>query len=70
MTTWRLLDTPPMTAAENMALDEALVDLKGRGRTPDTIRFCVSSPGASWWDTTRPCGKRFVSSIAANKVST
>jgi lipoate-protein ligase A len=42
--TFRLLDTPPMTAAENMALDEALLELKGRGRTPNTIRFLQFSP--------------------------
>jgi lipoate-protein ligase A len=46
MKTWRLLDTPPMSAAENMALDETLVELKGRGGTPDTIRFLRFSPGA------------------------
>ena len=34
MKTWRLLDTPPMTAAENMALDEALLELKGEGKNP------------------------------------
>jgi len=44
--TWRLLDTPPMTAAENMALDDVLVELKGRGKTPDTIRFLQFSPRA------------------------
>jgi biotin synthase len=33
MKEWRLLDTPPMTAAGNMALDEVLLELKGRGRT-------------------------------------
>ncbi len=33
-----------MTAAENMALDETLVELKGRGRTPDTIRFLRFKP--------------------------
>ncbi len=44
MKTFRLLDTPAMTAAENMALDEALVELKGRGRTPNTIRFLQFSP--------------------------
>ena len=44
MTVWRLLDTPPMTAAENMALDETLVELKGRGETPDTIHFMQFSP--------------------------
>ena len=46
METWRLLDTPPMTAAENMALDEALVELKGRGGTPNTIHFLQFSPRA------------------------
>jgi lipoate---protein ligase len=46
MKTWRLLDTPPMTAAENMALDDTLVTLKGRGKTPDTIRFLQFSPRA------------------------
>ena len=30
---WRLLDTPPMTAAANMAMDEALVELKGEGKS-------------------------------------
>lgn len=44
METWRLLDTPPMTAAENMALDETLLELKGEGRTPNTIRFLQFSP--------------------------
>jgi lipoate-protein ligase A len=41
---WRLLDTPPMSAAENMAMDEALLELKGAGRTPNTIRFLQFSP--------------------------
>ena len=44
MDTWRLLDTPPMTAAENMALDETLLELKGKGYTPNTIRFLQFSP--------------------------
>jgi len=46
LTPWRLLDTPPMTAAENMALDDALVELKGRGRTPNTLHFLQFSPRA------------------------
>ena len=46
MKTWRLLDTPSMSAAENMALDETLLELKGRGETPDTIRFLQFSPRA------------------------
>ena len=44
MKTWRLLDTPPMTAAANMALDETLVELKGRGKTPNTIHFLQFLP--------------------------
>ncbi|MCF8128012.1 MAG: lipoate--protein ligase family protein [Deltaproteobacteria bacterium] len=44
MDTWRLLDTPPMTAAENMALDETLLELKNRGHSPNTIRFLQFSP--------------------------
>lgn len=44
--TWRLLDTPPMTAAENMALDDALLELKGEGKTPNTIRFLQFKPRA------------------------
>ncbi len=44
--TWRLLDTPPMTAAENMALDEALLEVKGEGKSPNTIRFLQFSPRA------------------------
>jgi len=46
MQTWRLLDTPPMTAAENMAMDETLLELKGQGKSPDTIRFLQFSPRA------------------------
>ncbi|RLF58979.1 MAG: lipoate--protein ligase [Thermoplasmata archaeon] len=46
MDSWRLLDTPPMTAAENMALDETLVELKGEGLTPNTIHFLQFSPRA------------------------
>jgi lipoate-protein ligase A len=38
------MDTPPMTAAENMALDETLLQLKGEGRTPNTIHFLQFSP--------------------------
>jgi len=46
MRTWRLLDTPPMTAAENMAMDETLLELKGQGKSPNTIRFLQFSPMA------------------------
>ena len=44
--TWRLLDTPPMSAADNMAMDETLLELKGQGRTPNTIRFLQFKPRA------------------------
>jgi lipoate-protein ligase A len=33
-----------MTAAENMALDDALLELRGKGRTPNTIRFLQFAP--------------------------
>lgn len=46
MKVWRLLDTPPMSAAENMALDDALVELRGEGKSPDTIHFLQFSPRA------------------------
>jgi len=46
MKKWRLLDTPPMTAAENMALDDTLLELKGKGETPNTIHFLQFSPRA------------------------
>lgn len=46
MEVWRLLDTPPMTAAQNMALDETLLELKGKGKTPNTIHFLQFSPRA------------------------
>lgn len=44
MQTWRLLETPPATAAENMALDEVLLKVKDRQRSPNTIRFLQFSP--------------------------
>jgi len=39
METWRLLDTGARSAAENMALDETLLELKAAGRIPHTLRF-------------------------------
>jgi lipoate-protein ligase A len=44
MNEFRLLDLPPMTAAENMALDETLLELRGKGRSRDTLRFLRFSP--------------------------
>ena len=43
-TRWRLLDLPPMSAAENMALDEVLVELRGRGHGTNTLRFLRFRP--------------------------
>jgi lipoate---protein ligase len=39
METWRLLDTGRLSAAENMALDELLLELKAEGKIPATLRF-------------------------------
>jgi len=44
MKAWRLLDTPPMSGAENMALDDTLLAVKGRGESPNTIHFLQFSP--------------------------
>jgi lipoate-protein ligase A len=46
MKQWRLLDIGPMTAAENMALDDTLLELKGKGDSIDTLRFLQFSPPA------------------------
>lgn len=39
METWRLLDIGRSAAALNMAVDEAVASLHGRGESPPTIRF-------------------------------
>ncbi len=39
MSKWRFLDTGILDAAENMALDEVLLDCKARGKSPNTIRL-------------------------------
>lgn len=39
MEIWRLLDTGARSAAENMALDETLLELKAGKRIPHTLRF-------------------------------
>ncbi|MBZ4686551.1 MAG: biotin/lipoate protein ligase [Clostridiales bacterium] len=44
--TWRLLDTGAATAAENMAIDEALLILHAEGKSPPTIRFYRWNPPA------------------------
>ena len=39
MEPWKLLDTGPHSAAENMALDELFLERKAEGRIPHTLRF-------------------------------
>jgi lipoate-protein ligase A len=39
METWRLLDTGARSGAENMALDETLLELKASEKIPPTLRF-------------------------------
>ncbi len=41
---WRLLDMPPLSAAEHMALDEVLLEIRGQGRSQDTFRFLQFNP--------------------------
>jgi lipoate---protein ligase len=45
--TWRLLDTGSLSAAENMALDEALLLARGQGNTPSTLRFLQFRPSCA-----------------------
>ncbi len=39
MQTWRLLDTGPRPAAENMALDEVVLTARSQNAVPSTLRF-------------------------------
>ena len=39
METWRLLDTGIRSAAENMALDEVLLELRAENKIPNSLRF-------------------------------
>ena len=48
METWRLLDTGVRPASENMALDEALLELRAQKRIPPTLRFLQSSASLFW----------------------
>ncbi len=41
---WRLLDTGPRPAAENMALDEAILEARSQNLAPNTLRFLQFSP--------------------------
>lgn len=44
MQSWRLLTTPPMRGAWNMAADEAILRHIGRGDSPPTLRLYAWSP--------------------------
>jgi len=44
--TWRLLDTGFRTAAENMALDDIILDCRSRDLVPNTLRFLRFHPPA------------------------
>jgi lipoate-protein ligase A len=41
---WRLLCTPPATGAENMALDQAILEAVSRGEAPPTLRLYSWQP--------------------------
>ena len=44
METWRLLDTGKRSAAENMCLDETILQAKAEGIVPNTLRFLQFRP--------------------------
>jgi lipoate-protein ligase A len=46
MKTWRFLDTGYRCAAENMALDDIILECRARNLTPDTVRFLRFNPPA------------------------
>ena len=46
MTAWRLLDSPPLDAAENMALDQVILRARAEDRVPNTLRFMQVRPRA------------------------
>ncbi|TET18695.1 MAG: lipoate--protein ligase, partial [Candidatus Cloacimonadota bacterium] len=43
---WRLLDTGIKSAAENIALDEAILEVHSKGLIPNTLRFLQYYPEA------------------------
>jgi lipoate-protein ligase A len=43
--TWRLLITPPLDGATNMAIDEAILQAQAEGTAPPTLRFFEWEPG-------------------------
>ena len=46
MRKWRLLDTGSRRAAENIALDDAILDAHSKGLVPNTLRFLQYNPEA------------------------
>ncbi len=46
MNDWRLLDTGVLTGAENMALDDVMLECRSEKETPNTIRFLQFNPSA------------------------
>lgn len=46
MERWRLIDTGLRSAAENIALNRALLDARKNGESPDTLRFLQFTPSA------------------------
>jgi len=46
MRVWRLLDTGRRSAAENMALDDVILECRARGLVPNTLRFLQFDPPA------------------------
>ncbi len=44
---FRVIDTGSLSAAENMALDEAILEARHEGSSPDTIRFLSFDPHAA-----------------------
>ena len=46
MESWRLLDSQPMDAARNMALDQVILKARSRDRVPNTLRFMQVAPRA------------------------
>ncbi|MEO0190337.1 MAG: lipoate--protein ligase family protein, partial [candidate division WOR-3 bacterium] len=44
---WRLLDTGVLNAAENMAIDEMLLELRAKNQIPNTLRILQFSPPAT-----------------------
>ncbi|SPD74730.1 Biotin/lipoate A/B protein ligase [uncultured Desulfobacterium sp.] len=46
MKTWRLLDTGVLSAAENMALDEVILEARSKNFVPNTLRLLQFNPPA------------------------